>query len=260
MDEYLQCTETGSSGRAELEGLKRSLDTLRANGCVVSVLVTDRHPQIKCFMKRSHGDIKHVFDCWHVAKAIKKKLLAAGKFRGYEQLARWAQSVSNHLYWCASSSEGNDSEIVPKWVSLCNHVINIHLHDSEAFPECLHGNLENENKDWILEGECRCPLFQCSSNSVLQHFSIGSDVHRKLKEIVAAPMLLRDIGQLSTSGQTYSSEAFHSQVNHFAPKQFQYGYHGMEARYVVQQHLVLYSGSRSFSNLFGVPTSSSAML
>jgi len=52
----------------ELEGLKRCLAILEQEELTVSHLVTDRHSQIKKFMKDSHPDIQHWFDCWHVAK------------------------------------------------------------------------------------------------------------------------------------------------------------------------------------------------
>lgn len=52
----------------ELEGLKRALAFLEQNGVEVAVLVTDRHVQIKCFLRREKSDIKHEFDVWHVAK------------------------------------------------------------------------------------------------------------------------------------------------------------------------------------------------
>lgn len=50
----------------EMEGLKRSLDFLEDRGVTLDSIVTDRHPQIKKFLKESR--IKHYFDVWHIEK------------------------------------------------------------------------------------------------------------------------------------------------------------------------------------------------
>ncbi|KAH9383983.1 hypothetical protein HPB48_025960 [Haemaphysalis longicornis] len=60
----------------ELEGLKRALAFLEQNGVEVAVLVTDRHVQIKCFLRREKSNIKHEFDAWHVAKGYVQRLLS----------------------------------------------------------------------------------------------------------------------------------------------------------------------------------------
>lgn len=52
----------------ELEGLKRSLEKITDEKLEMSHLVTDRHSQIKKYMKDTHPNIIHWFDCWHIAK------------------------------------------------------------------------------------------------------------------------------------------------------------------------------------------------
>ena len=61
------------------------------------------------------------------------------------------QSISNHLYWCAASSHGDGEQVKAKWLSILNHVTNIHEGHSETFPECAHGHLEEERK-WLRRG------------------------------------------------------------------------------------------------------------
>ncbi|KAK3098621.1 hypothetical protein FSP39_021291 [Pinctada imbricata] len=102
----------------ELEGLKRCLSWLEENNIVIGDLVTDRHAQAKKFMKTERPDIEHWFDCWHVAKGVYKKLEAAGRKKGSEAVGDWARSISNHLYWFASSSEGNGELVQQKWLSI----------------------------------------------------------------------------------------------------------------------------------------------
>jgi hypothetical protein len=42
---------------------------------------------------------------------IYKKLGEWGCRKGYEDLDLWKQSVSNHLYWCAATSNGSISTL-----------------------------------------------------------------------------------------------------------------------------------------------------
>ncbi|KAH9366118.1 hypothetical protein HPB48_000273 [Haemaphysalis longicornis] len=207
-----QVNEVGNSVRMELEGLKRGLEFLLRNNSTIAQIVTDRHTSIRAFLKREHPAVLHLFDCWHVAKGIKKKLLAASKCRGLEELAKWSQATVNHLYWCAMSSDGHPEQILPKWTSLGNHVINVHEHESRIFPHCAHGDLSGDERLWLNE---------------------GSDAHRKLREVVCAPSLVKDVPQLSTKKQTYSCEAFHSLINQFAPKTYHYSHGGMQARVAI---------------------------
>ena len=62
--------EVQSSYHMELEGLKRGLTKLEEENIDVSHLVTDRHSQVKCYMRRDQPNIIHMFDVWHVAKGI----------------------------------------------------------------------------------------------------------------------------------------------------------------------------------------------
>ena len=52
----------------ELEGLKRGLERIAEEQLEISHLITDRHSQIKKYMRETHQTITHWFDCWHVAK------------------------------------------------------------------------------------------------------------------------------------------------------------------------------------------------
>lgn len=57
----------------ELEGLKRGLKFLHEEGIEVTDLVTDRHSQVKKYMRVEHPSINHWFDVWHVAKGNLQK-------------------------------------------------------------------------------------------------------------------------------------------------------------------------------------------
>ena len=60
----------------ELEGLKRCIKTLESNEINIGTLVTDRHTQIKKFLKTQHQGINHYFDVFHVAKSMFEILMS----------------------------------------------------------------------------------------------------------------------------------------------------------------------------------------
>ncbi|XP_049517016.1 uncharacterized protein LOC119440580 [Dermacentor silvarum] len=205
--ELVQSNEVDGSCKMELEGLKRCITFLESKDIRVKSIVTDRHAQIKCFMRKEKSEIIHEFDVWHVAKGINRKLIAASKKAGCEDLVLWTKSIVNHLYWSASSSDGNKDSIVPKWISILNHIQDIHSHENELFPTCAHGDIEP--RAWLSE---------------------ESKSFKQLKVIAASKQLLRDMPQLATRFQTYGLETFHGLILHFAPKSCQYSYEGMKAR------------------------------
>ncbi|KAM7307163.1 uncharacterized protein ISCGN_010799 [Ixodes scapularis] len=124
--ELVQSNEVGGSARMELEGLVRSIRHLEGWGVSISTLVTDRHSQIKKYLREKHPDIKHLFDCWHVAKGIKKKLMAASHRKGFERIGLWTKSITKHLYHCAATSGGDGELMQTKWLSMLNHIGDVH--------------------------------------------------------------------------------------------------------------------------------------
>ena len=78
-----------------------------------------------------------------------KKLDAISKKPKCDVLGHWTKSISNHLYWCASSSGGNKQMVVEKWLSIERRVTNVHEGHGQLFPRCLHGDL---NHNWIGKG------------------------------------------------------------------------------------------------------------
>ena len=89
----------------------------------------------------------------------------------------------NHLYWCMVSTPcGNGNVMKAKWLSLDNHLHDVHSGHSEHFPECSHGTLtENDRrKKWFrrrkylmyhiffMHSLClRCLLFCYSANIIV---------------------------------------------------------------------------------------------
>ena len=61
-----------NSSRMEKAGLIDVLDKVKSLGVTVSLLTTDRHPQVSKYMRKERKDVKHQYDIWHFTKNIKK--------------------------------------------------------------------------------------------------------------------------------------------------------------------------------------------
>jgi solute carrier family 8 (sodium/calcium exchanger) len=83
---------------------------------------------------------------------ITKKMLKAGKKKGYERITYWVKGVRRHVYWCATSTkQGFDQLILAKWKSFMMHVANRHTgHSDSLFPICADD--ETQRRKWIKIG------------------------------------------------------------------------------------------------------------
>ncbi len=81
--ELVQSNEVKSSYHMELEGIQRLIKLFHRFQMNVKALVTDRHRQIAAWVKKNWPDVKHYFDCWHIAKSFKKKLTLLCKRKGF---------------------------------------------------------------------------------------------------------------------------------------------------------------------------------
>ncbi|KAH7955613.1 hypothetical protein HPB52_001865 [Rhipicephalus sanguineus] len=205
--ELVQSNEVASSGHMELEGLKRTLKNLHDSGIAVLEIVTDRHPQVRKYLRTHQPPLLHLFDAWHVSKGVKKQLIAAGKHRGCELIGLWRRSVIAHLYFAVGVGKGNGDLAIAVWLSLLNHIQDKHTGHGLLYPECKHGELER--RKWILP---------------------GTDAYDRLHAIVTSKRLLDDIRQVSPNFQTFGVESFHSIINRFAPKCYAFSHQGQLAR------------------------------
>ncbi|XP_051950019.1 uncharacterized protein LOC127620809 isoform X2 [Xyrauchen texanus] len=210
--QLVQSSEVPNSSWCELEGLKRSVGLLRGKDLHLATLITDRHRQVAKWVREelSPEGTRHYFDVCHIAKSLGKALDAASK--ECDQLQLWRPAIVNHLYWTAASTpDGNPAVMEAKWKSLVNHIQDIHDHDTPAFSSCAHGPLDGDqrNKEWL---------------------DPGSLAAVKLENIITRTALLKDVRQLSPQHQTFSLEAYHSLILHFAPKHTGFSYVGMYSR------------------------------
>nr|XP_006001817.1 PREDICTED: uncharacterized protein LOC102349191 isoform X2 [Latimeria chalumnae] len=144
-------------------------------------------------------------------------LQKVGNKSGFQILKRWSHPISNHMYWCASTSGGDQELVGHKWLSIINHVANIHTGHGTRFPACEHGDIGEQS--WIEK---------------------GSRQHKYLEDMVGNKRLVNDVKQLSSSHQTYLLENFHRGICVFAPKFIHYHHESMKARiykYIAYRHL-----------------------
>lgn len=72
-----------------------------------------------------------------------RRLFAAPNEHDCHDLRPWIKSVTDHMYWSATSTPvGQGPIIVAKWESVASHVQNVHTGHGDVFPSCIHGEIE----------------------------------------------------------------------------------------------------------------------
>ena len=211
--QIVQCTEVNNSNAMEREGFKRCMDNIKAKGGNIKVIATDRHVGIRADLKRNYSEVDHQFDVWHLSKSITKKLMEKAKKKDCSDLSAWIKSLSNHLWWCAETCEGNNDLLREKWLSIVHHIANIHSWNSaDLYHQCAHPPIPRNvarTKKWLQP---------------------GSPAHEALREVVFDKNLVKDIQQLTLCCHTGSLEVYHSVQTKYVPKRQHFSYEGMVAR------------------------------
>jgi len=199
----------GNSNRMEKHGLEILLEKFTKLEIPITSLTTDRHTQVRAFMKKCYPSISHQFDIWHFAKSIKKKLSKLAKKSANRKLNDWIKSIVNHLWWCCATCEGNSEVLKEKWLSVLYHVQGIHSwKGNKHFQKCEHGELEKQRK-WLRE---KSPAFKA------------------LKSVVENTKVMSDLMYLVEFRHTGNLEVYHSVINKYCPKRLHFSMYGMIAR------------------------------
>ena len=205
-----QCT---NSSTMEKFGFIQLLDGIEKEGINIGTISTDRHVQVRAYLKKVRPDIRHQFDVWHVSKNIKKKLSKKSQISGCQALAPWIKSIINHFWWSCQSCNGNYVELVEKWKSVLNHIKNNHRwNGNQVFKKCNHGKLRPEDRNeiaWLTE---------------------DSQAYKALEEVVLNKILIADLKFVTDFTHTGNIEVFHSLINKYCPKRQHFRLHGMIAR------------------------------
>ena len=67
-------------------GFIQLLDQLLAEGINITTISTDRHTQIRKYLRVHRPSINHDVDPWHVIKGLIKKLNASAKKKKFKEL------------------------------------------------------------------------------------------------------------------------------------------------------------------------------
>jgi len=147
-------------------------------------LTTDRHTQIRAFMRDYHSSISHQFDVWHFAKSIKKKLSKLAKKADKADLNDWIKSIINHF--C------NVEILKEKWFSVLYHIRGIHTwKGNKHFKKCEHGKLGKKRK-WL---------------------KLRSPAYKALQSVVENKKIVADLKNLVEFRHTGNLEVYHSVIN-----------------------------------------------
>ncbi|XDV33410.1 hypothetical protein PO909_003834 [Leuciscus waleckii] len=216
--QLIQSNEVGGSAHMEKEGLRRALDHLESNQLQVDYIVTDRHTQVKEYLRER--EIKQYYDVRHLEKGLSNKLEKLSRNKDCQVLRHWLLGIKNHIYWSAmSSTEG--PEKVAKWKSLFNHIQNVHIHEDPAFPKCAHADrVSRDPSKWLKP---------------------GTMVLYKVEKLLMNKRVLLDVEKLSHQHLTSALEAFHSVILchsvRFAPNNVVFPFIGMLCRlYLAAMH------------------------
>ena len=212
----VQVTEVSSSNAMEYEGCKRSLNSVIKKKVPIRCLTTDRHTTITAKMRTVFPTIDHQYDVWHLSKWVTKKLSKKAKKKGCEELTAWIQCISNHLWWCAATCNGQAEVLREKWLSMLEHIVNKHTWKSspkfQFVKKCGHAVMSRREKKsitWLKKG----------SPSLVA-----------LEEVVTNQKLLKDLAKLTEFHHTGQLESYHSLMTKYVPKREHFSYNGMVAR------------------------------
>lgn len=203
----------GNSARMELDGCKKVLARLENRGVSIDSLTTDRHVQIRKFLRETKDYLDHQFDIWHLARSIKKMLLKIARKKSCSEINAWIKSIINHFWWSCASSKGNVDELTEKWVSILNHITNRHTWKGNKFyKRCAHKRLSKKQRSTK-------PFLKRTSPAFIA-----------LEGVVKSKTILKDLKHLTKFSHTGVLEVYHSLYNKYSPKRLQFSYRGMVAR------------------------------
>jgi hypothetical protein len=69
---------------------------------------------------------------------------------GMGTILDWIPSLGLHLYWIATTSNGNGPLVRQKWLSFLRHCVDIHEGHGALYPKCMHEALAP--RKWMIEG------------------------------------------------------------------------------------------------------------
>ena len=87
-----------------------------------------------------------------------KKIDSLSRKRDCEEVGAWKKSIINHMYFVGAEAPVDDDReksAEAMWLSVVNHIQDIHEHQSDLYPMCGHAHLKDDerNKQWLVPGK-----------------------------------------------------------------------------------------------------------
>lgn len=95
--------------------------------------------------------IEFIIDISYLCYRYFQETSVAIKEERVQQIKDWCHSISNHLYWAAATSDGDGDLVEEKWLSILNHVCDVHEGHGDRFQACEHPPLAE--RSWITKGK-----------------------------------------------------------------------------------------------------------
>ncbi|KIH44835.1 hypothetical protein ANCDUO_25133 [Ancylostoma duodenale] len=175
----------------EVEGLRRLLRWLSADGWKIASITTDRNrsfPALLTEMREEIGSVPHFWNGWHLVKWFGNNLRKEAKHKDCAPLSVWYEKLKTHMW--KSIEVGNGERIRHIFNTCLKHVQDVHAWPKEEttgpFTRCGHSAIEGPRPDIIREGT---PAFE------------------RLRSVVLNKVLQRDLPKASPHGGTSVCEA-----------------------------------------------------
>ena len=130
-----------------------------------------------------------------------------------EDLLPWIRSLSNHMWWCSATCDGNTEVLREKWKSVLFHVTNKHKWNGYThFHASCHPrptSAQISKKKWL---------------------KLDTPAYIALEEVVINKKILRDIEMLTDVCHTGELEFYHFEYLTYCPKRKHFSHKGMVAR------------------------------
>ena len=90
---------------------------------------------------------------------LEKKIVKIGQ--KHAEVMMWKRSIINHMYYVAARApaESREATLKDMWLSVDNHIHDVHEHQSQIFTYCDHIHLiYDRGKEWLVRGKTHYPM------------------------------------------------------------------------------------------------------
>ncbi|VDO38381.1 unnamed protein product [Haemonchus placei] len=136
--EVLHRSETGTtsdglitsiSTRMEVEGLRRLMRWVQAQGLQIGSVTTDRSRALGAALREMEpqiGAIPHYYDGWHLAKWLGNELRKVSKLDGCDEIGAWIEKLKTHLWNAIEYAADSNTDVRAIFNTCLMHVKDVH--------------------------------------------------------------------------------------------------------------------------------------